>query len=457
MQIPDNAIGPMRSQWSVGQFTYNVPSQEKLAAFEKTLRNIPSHVSVVPTDPEHTEHLVRPPGTTYSNPAGVRFQILGYRKFDFRGAPGPVARDGLVRYHGGEPPVRVLPLVAHINPSPRLARLYGEVDAVTPKQIIVADAAGVDPRSRQLLQGLHFASWREIPDTVAVTIDSNDCSEGIIAHEFMHVWLDLVEGYEDHREYRNVDNGQNYFQVICVQSFIIDCKVQAALIERGFELGRFTQDIVDALCENAIALCTGQRPGNRIQAAFGARILARAFAVPELYEFTDEHWEKIAYAREIFERHVPEVAVLADRFTAAFKRHNYRDRGSAERLIDECLRLHFDFIQEPLDLKRDLIVRPDLIEWRNKFPHILPNVPPDAKHDILRRLIRDRWPSGTQVAARWSGPGKLAVRFIRPTSGDTVPVRPFNPSDGASNSVPFFEYDESSDWRRESCASMIRR
>ncbi|MFW6106571.1 MAG: hypothetical protein ACOC8H_00250 [bacterium] len=407
------------------------------------LRDIPPNVSVVPTDPDHKEHLVRPPGTTYTGPSGMRFQIAGYNRFGFRGAPGPATRDGLVRYHGSKPPTRVLPLVAHVNPSPRLARLYREVDAVTPKRVIVADAAGLERRSRQLLEGLHSASWREIPDTIVVTIDSNDCSEGIIAHEFMHMWLDLVEGYEDHREYRNIDNGQNYFQVICIQSFIIDCKVQAALIDRGFELERFTQDIVDAIYENAVALYAGQRPGNRIQAAFGARILARPFAVPELYEFTDEHWQKITYARTIFERHVPHVVALADRFADAFKRHDYRDRDSAKHLIDECLKLHFDFIQEPLDLHRDLVVRPDVVEWRNKFPHILPNVPPDAKHDILRRLIRDRWPSGTQVAAGWAEPGRLAVRFIPPAAVGLVPPRSPNPARRTPDSVPFFEYDDS--------------
>ena len=385
----------------------------------------------------------------------MRFRIIGYRRFGFRGTPGPTAADGVIQYHGGAPPLRVFPLVAHMNPSPRLARLYHEIDAVTPKRIIIADAPGLEEHSREIMEGLHCASWRDVPDTILVTIDSNECCEGIIAHEFMHVWLDLVEGFEDHREYRNVNNGHNYFQVISVQSFVIDCKVQEKLKERGFALRRFTDDIVDALHEGAVALELGCRPRNRTEAAIGARLLARPWATPELYEFTGADWRKIKYAKRIFERHDRPSAQLADDFVRAFRKHSYSSEDEAVKLIDECLELQFRFLREPFSIEDDLITQPDCIRWTDKFPGLLPNVPPHTKHDILRRLIREEWPSGTEVITKWTDWQTLAVKFVRPSEKLHRAPRADSCRDLEKTRIPFFEYDECRG-RRETCVSTTR-
>lgn len=385
----------------------------------------------------------------------MQLRIIGYKRFGFRGAPGPTAADGRIQYHGSAPPLRVFPLVAHINASPCLARLYHEIDAVTPKRIIIADASGLEKRSREIMEGLHCASWRDVPDTILITIDSNECCEGIIAHEFMHVWLDLVEGFEDHREYSDVNNGRSCFQVISAQSFVIDCKIQEKLKERGFDLRLFTDDIVDALYEGAVALEVGCRPRNRTEAAIGARLLARPWATPELYEFTDVDWEKILFARRTFERYDGACVRLADHFVQAFRKHSYSSKDEAVKLIDECLKLQFRFLREPFSIEHDLIVQPDSIRWTDKFPSLLPNVPPHTKHDILRRLIRDGWPSGTRVITQWTDMQTLAVKFVPPSEKFHHAPRGNRSRGVEATQIPFFEYDEHRG-RRETCVSTTR-
>ena len=410
---------------------------------EHLLAGLPQHVCVVPLDPQHEHNLVRPAGSTYDTPTGMRFSVRDYSRIGFCGMPGPSARDGTVAYYGSHPPLRVLPQVTHLNPSARLSRLYRDVDMVTPKHIIVFDAAGLEERHRHIMEGLHCASWREVPDRIVVTIDSNICSEEIMAHEFMHVWLDLGEGYEDHREYRDNTNGRNCFQVVAVQSFVIDCKVHEELKQRGFDVRSFADNLVDGLYEGALALEAGSRPKNLTQAATLARLLAGPRAAPELHDFTPEDWHKIRYAEGVFSRCLPEVSQLAKQFAGAFKTHGYGTASAAARLIDDCLHLQFSFLREPFSIEHDLVTRPDTITWGDKFPHLLPNVPPDAKHHILRRLIRERWPTGTQVSARWSDSGTLAVGFEHPP---TEPGPKFKQSSACrrrdSAPTPFFEYDE---------------
>jgi hypothetical protein len=59
-------------------------------------------------------------------------------------------------------------------------------------------------------------------------------------------WLDLIEGFEDHRRYRHPDDGEKSFLVMAAQSFVIDCKVQEKLKERGFSMRPFAEDVVVA-------------------------------------------------------------------------------------------------------------------------------------------------------------------------------------------------------------------
>jgi len=212
------------------------------------------------------------------------------------------------------------------------------------------------------MEGLCCACWREDPDLMFVIVDSNWCREDVMAHELMHIWLDLVEGYEDHRRYRDAANGRNSFTALSIQSFVIDCKVQERLKQRGFPLRQFTDDIVDSLHDCATALDRGGELANRSQEAVIANLLARTEAVPDLYELTSEDWERLCYVRRVFSRHVPGVVWLATRVAEAFSRHDYKSAPEALRLIDECLRLHFAYRGEPLDFERDFRIERDAVE-----------------------------------------------------------------------------------------------
>ncbi|MHC4507237.1 MAG: hypothetical protein ACYTFI_28525, partial [Planctomycetota bacterium] len=345
---------------------------------------------MLPLDDRGEEYLARPPGYTYRNRHGMKFRVFRYGAFAFGHCPG--RSDGgraIELYHADRPPPSVLPVVTHLDPSERLEKLYREVTAASPKKLIIADGAGLSEISRQVMEGLCFACWRELPDHMLVLVDSNLCREDIMAHELMHIWLDLIEGYEDHRRYRDVTNGRNSFTVLDIQSFVIDCKVQEKLIERGFPLRKFTDDIVEPLFDCARAMEGGVDLANRSQEAVMANLLARTGAVPDLYDLTTEDREKMRYARGVFERRAPGLGRLADGVTEAFRKHGYTTRPEALKLIDECLRLHFAYLGEALDFERDFRIEHDAIECCDDFSRALSGVPRGLDPDTLLRLVRE--------------------------------------------------------------------
>ncbi|MHC5055410.1 MAG: hypothetical protein ACYTKD_11905 [Planctomycetota bacterium] len=361
---------------------------------------------MLPLDDRGEEYLARPPGYTYHNRHGMRFRVFRYAEHGFRHCPArPESGRELDLYHGDRPPTFVLPAVVHLNPSDRLRELYREVTASTPKQLVLFDAAGLSERSRQVMEGICFVSWREHPDMMSIIVDSNVCREDVIADELMHIWLDLVEGYEDHRRYRDATNGRNSFTVLSVQSFVIDCKVQEKLKERGFPLREFTDDIVQPLFDCARAVEAGIDLANRSQEAVMANLLARTGAVPQLYDLVTEDWEKMRYARRVFERHVPDLVRLADGVAEAFERHGYSRRPEALKLIDECLRLHFTYLGEPLDFQRDFHIEHDAVERCEEFLPASPGVPRGLAPNTLRRLARGGHFGRAQIV---SGLGSVA-------------------------------------------------
>jgi len=377
--------------------------------------SFPSNICVLTQDGTETNCFLRPSGYNYLNPYGLSLTVRYYATFHFMNAPMymPEIPKGEYKlsYHGDNPPGCPLPVISHVNPSPRLLKLAKEVDIVTPKQICLIDAWAVSEQSRQILQGMNSASWRETPDKISIVIDSNVCHEGIMAHELMHVWLDLIEDYEDHRRYRDTSNGKNAFAVISAQSFVLDCMVQKRLKERGFSMEYFTRDLVDSLYENAVAAESGVLPhGSSVETVI-ARLLSRPWAVPELFDLGNDDWDKIRYAKRIFKKLMPDTVYLSKQITKLFKRYNYESKSEMPRLIDEIINLHFRYIDEPFELSRDLIMTHDQITYSDKFPNKLPNVPPQIKYEIHKRLIRDKLPTGTKVAIEWIN-GNLHVKFI---------------------------------------------
>jgi len=401
---------------------------------------VPPNVCVLPPDEHSAKYRLRCPGHTYRNRAGMQFLVANYAQFGFRHTPARLdGTKALELFHGNEPPSSVLPVIAHINPSRRLRNLYREVVATSPKKLIIADAAGLPEECRQIIDGLHFTSWREYPDMMAVIVDSNECREDILAHELMHIWLDLVADHEDHRIYRDSSDGRGVFTVISVQSFVIDCKVQEKLMERGFPLRKFTSDIVDTLHQQAMASEAGFALANRSQEAVIARLLARPWAVPELYEFTDDDWKKIRHARAVIERQLPRLVRLADGFVKAFRRHPYTEKREALKLIDECLGLQFGYVQQDFDQARDLRIEPDRGGANDRF---MPDAPAEAREDVLQHLVREDWPIGTRVVTKRLKDGRFQVAIGRPSldATDSSAVSR-SEADSASGYTCAFDYD----------------
>jgi len=402
--------------------------------------DVPANVCVLPPDDHSAQYRLRSPGHTYRNRAGMQFMVANYAQFGFKHTPARLdGTKALELFHGDRPPTSVLPVIAHLNPSQRLRELYREVLAVTPRHLLIADAAGLPEECRQIMDGLHFTSWREYPELMVVVVDSGECREDILAHELMHIWLDLVADYEDHRIHRDPSDGRGVFTVISVQSFVIDCKVQEKLIERGFPLRQFTSDIVDTLHQHAVATEAGFALANRSQEAVMARLLARPWAVPELYEFTEDDWEKIRHARRVIECQLPRLARLADGFVKAFRRHRYTEKHEALKLIDECLGLQFGYIQQDFDQARDLRIEPDRSGTNDRF---MPNAPAEAREDVLRRLVRGDWPIGTRVVTKRLKGGRFQVTIGRPSSASGgSSAAPREGASMASEHTTAFEYD----------------
>lgn len=407
-------------------------------------QDTPANVCIVPGNTPDQPLLVRVPGYRYHNPAGMEFVVQGYAPFGFMGTPvhrSQTQSYGKLVCYGDKPPSCVLPLVCHANPSDHLALLACEVDAATPKRLLVADAASVSEKSRQVMEGLNFTSWRDQPKTMLIVLDSSTCDESILGHELMHIWLDLVENYEDHRCYRDAAQALKYFAVTSVQSFVIDCQVLSKMKARGFSLKRFREELVDTLYANAVALDVGVRAGNRFQEIVGITMLALPWVIPELYDFTRDDWEKIRFAWRTFEHRLPEGACLAEWIIQVFKLHDFRTNAGMRKLIDALLPIHFQYIGEEFEPARDLVLTKEQVEYTDKHAHWLPNVPPQEKYAVLCKLIREDWPSGTQVTATWTDKRHLAIHFVRPEN-----QKPFVRCDTARNdqTVPApmpFKYD----------------
>jgi RHS repeat-associated protein len=77
-----------------------------------------------------------------------------------------------------------------------------------------------------------------------------------------------------------------------------------------------------------------------------------------------------------------------------------------------------------------MVFEEDRIEYHDKFPQILPNVPPEVKYEILRCLIREEWPDGTVVVAKWTDDSRLAVKFELPEPRKECNMRYYHPGIG---------------------------
>jgi hypothetical protein len=265
--------------------------------------------------------------------------------------------------------------------------------------------------------GGHSINWEANPYGAIITLDSPETNQDVIAHELMHGWLGIVEGYEDRRMYRDRTDHAAMFLVDSTQCMVLDCMVQEAIGARGFDPCFWTAEIVDCLYEDGVALAHDIYPVTAYEASFAAKLYAWPEAVPHLFRFNSALAEKYIMARNMIREKMPDLARLGDRIARAFREGSYRTNEDAHRLIDRCLLLMADYVGMDFDLDRDLeIWQPPEPKWVDKFPSMFPGWPVELKYEVHRRLIRDGWPTGTLIQATGTAANSVQVTF-HPSAG----------------------------------------
>lgn len=152
-----------------------------------------------------------------------------------------------------------------------LAQLY----LCTPKDLVTLDTV---PHARPGLHAPH-SHWVDAasdPHRILLFLDAARVHETVIAHELGHVWLDLVEGVEDHRVLEDLSEAVRYSQVQLLQSFVLNFAVNDLVRRKGFDLGPILDDRRVMLDQMAVAVANGYRPPTPWEAVQMASLVAEA-------------------------------------------------------------------------------------------------------------------------------------------------------------------------------------
>lgn len=263
----------------------------------------------------------------------------------------------------------------------RLALLLHGLHLSTPKELVTLDTV---PHARPDLHApySHWVDAASDPRRILLFLDAACVHETVIAHELGHVWLDVVEGIEDHRVLEDLTETARYNQVQLLQSFVLDFAVNGLVRRRGFDMGPILDDRRVMLEQMAVAVAKGYRPPTPWEAVQMASLIAEAL----VEEGTSPVRADDALAR--IREGLPEEWVLALGMAAAVRERPPTSAESARRAIDRVLTLSFSHAGEHLDLERDLIHLPPEVEWRDKWPGWLDGLSPWQKAEVGKAIAR---------------------------------------------------------------------
>lgn len=292
--------------------------------------------------------------------------------------------------------------------SERLGRMMAQLSLCTPKELVTLDTV---PEARPGLHAPH-SHWVDAasdPRRILLFLDA------AIAHELGHVWLDAVEGIEDHRVLEDLTETVRYNQVQMLQSFVLDFAVNDLVRRKGFDLTPILDDRRVTLGQMAVAVAKGYRPPSPWEAVQMATLVAEAL-VEE-----DAHPVRADDALAQVKQGLTEEWALAQSLATAVRECPPTSAGSAIRAIDRVLTLCFAHAGEHLDLGCDLIHLPPSVEWRDKWPGWLEGLTPPQKAELGRAIARLDVAPEAEVDLR-PGVGATWACFGSDAAGWTEPV-----------------------------------
>jgi hypothetical protein len=357
------------------------------------------------------------------------------------------ARDrGLSSPHN---PADLLPRVAAEHLSQRLLDFWIETDRCTSKAFLIVDTLPHLRPQYAFRHGHSVDAW-SVPDATLFAFDFANIHESIIAHEIAHLWIDLVEDCEDYRSPVDWLDTARAQQILFIQSFVLDRKVNQVVRERGFDLSIFAEHSRQAISNFTKATLLGHCPPTRPEAVMNALMIASALLEQEdglhSKEASETHAPVLCYdgsmasALRLLRDAVPEIYDLAERFVAAVQKHGTDNREQIRHAIDECLIIAFEFTGDPLNLETELHEdAPNETYQLDKMPDFLPGWPVRAK--IEANKIRAKLRVGNNAPHRLSQnlSGAMQIEFLHPcgawTSPVIVPHAPYVPQLSAPHSA----------------------
>lgn len=335
-------------------------------------------------------------------------------------------------------PHDLLPRMVPEKLSKRLLDFWVETDKCSSKGFLIVDTLPhLRPQYAYPL-GHTVDAW-SVPDATLFAFDFATLHETIIAHEIAHVWIDLVEGCEDYRYPVDWLDTARAQQILFIQSFVLDGKVNEVIAERGFDLSIIAEHQRQTISNLTRAVLLGHRPPSVREAVTSALLIASTLLEQEQGQHEKETTSPVLCydgslesALRLLRQEVPEIYELAERFVAAVQRHGYANREQIRRAVDECLTVAFEFSGDRLDLENDLCeVAPNETYQLDKSPDMLPSWPVRAKIEIAK--IRAKLRVGNEAPFRLSQSfsGAMQIEFLHPcgvwTSPVMVPHAPYLP------------------------------
>ena len=373
-------------------------------------------------------------GATMVNQFGIEWRVEDHL---FVSTLPTIARQGVFCAETQDPR-DLYPVILPQNFSPRLAQFLAETDHCTSKYLLPLDTLPrLRPHSAHPYG--HWIDGQSHPGYILMFLDAAHAHETVIAHEIGHIWIDVVEDCEDYRILKDWSDTARVSQWTNLQSFVLDNKVNAVLREKGFDLSVIERDLDDSLASLAAAVLSGYRPPTRREGAFLAYTLATAMLDEEAA--TTNTLQSLDVAAMVFARDLPDVYELACHLAACVRQQGYQNRASIRKAVDACASLCFAFTGENLNLDTDLIEETPVEAYHDKYPHLFPGWPVEAKLEVWRAMARLRIPADTQARLSYHPDGHVQVAFslpdgwIEPLVLETVRQMP---DDVSQTRTPYF-------------------
>ena len=350
-------------------------------------------------------HDMPPVGTRYMGAQGIEWTVTDYGHF--------VAPATMARYPND---CDYLPIVMPLKVSPRLKKLFYEVDHCTSKFVVLLDTMpAVHPFG--LGKNIHCANMNADPAEVRLFLDVQNAHETLIAHELMHLWMWFVEGNVGEKTLKDRYDKAKRNQLDFIQSFVLDVRVNDLIEKRGFDMSLICEDQIRGLeALRNLMMLPDFSPNRRELLMYALQI---AGAILEQDRLSRVMKVQLAAMLEFFEAATPEIHLTAMQLVEIVNRRPLDTRDALRKALDECTILGFRFTRDNLAMERDFNDAASPECMHDKFPDELTKYEVPLKLEIWKTMSRLGIEGYGQVHVNTS-PSGMAVLTFEPESGGLI-------------------------------------